>query len=50
MDVEVHYRENEVVKTIGVLNKIWRKKVNMEPKRRLYEGVVVPTAMYGSEA
>ena len=50
MDVEVNYRVNEGMKTIGVLNKMWKnKKVTMEAKKRLYEGVVVPTAMYGSE-
>ena len=41
---------NEGKKTVAVLNKMWRnRKVTMDAKRRLYEGVVVPTAMYGSE-
>ena len=50
MDVEVNYRVKEGMKTIGVLNKMWRnKKVNMEAKWHLYEGVVVSIAMFGSE-
>ena len=47
---DVAFRVGEARKTAGVLSGLWKNgQLGMEAKRRLYEGVVVPTALYGAE-
>ena len=47
MDAEVNHRSMDVRKCTGVLKSVWKNRnVSMETKR----GIVVPTALYGSEA
>ena len=51
MDAELNHRSMEVRKCAGVLKSVWKNRnVSMETKRGMYEGIVVPTALYGSEA
>ena len=51
MDAELNHRSREVRKCAGVLKSVWKNRnVSMETKRGMYEGIVVPTALYGSEA
>ena len=41
----------EVRKCVGVLKSVWKNRnVSMETKRSMHDGIVVPTALYGSEA
>lgn len=50
IDVEVKHRTNEVCKVLGGMNQVFRNRaLGMNAKKRLYEGVVVPTALYGAE-
>ena len=48
--VEVSYRVMEVSKCLGGLKCVMRNRyLGMKAKRRLYEGVIVPTALYRAE-
>ena len=50
IDVEVKCRMNEVGKVWGGMNRVFKcRSLGMNAKRRLYEGIVVPTALYGAE-
>ncbi len=47
---EVKFRMNEVRKVCGGMKRVFKcKSLGMSAKRRLYEGVVVPMALYGAE-
>ncbi len=47
---EVKFRMNEVGKVCGGMKRVFKcKSLGMRGKRRLYEGVVVPAALYGAE-
>ncbi len=47
---EVKFRMNEVGKVCGGMKRVFKcKSLGMSAKRRLYEGGVVPTAIYGAE-
>ena len=51
IDAELNHRIMEVRKCAGVLKSVWKNRnVSIETKRGMYEGIVVPTALYGSEA
>ena len=51
MDAEFNHKNVEVRKSADVLKSVWKNRnVSMETKRGMYEGIVVPTALYGSEA
>ena len=51
MNAELNHRSMEVRKCAGVLKSVWKNRnVSMKTKRSMYEGIVVPTALYGSEA
>ncbi|XP_076038213.1 uncharacterized protein LOC143023538 isoform X2 [Oratosquilla oratoria] len=48
--VEVECRLREASKCLGGLKSVMRNRhLGMDAKRRLYEGVIVPTALYGTE-
>lgn len=48
---DVRQKVNEGCKVMGVLNGIFKcRALSIEVKRCLYESVVVPTVLYGSEA
>ena len=48
---EVNYRVKEVSKCLDGMKSVIRNRyLGMGVKRRLYEGVVVSTALYGAEA
>ena len=50
IDVEVKHRMNEVCKVLGGMHQVFRNRaLGMNAKKRLYEGLVVPTALYGAE-
>ena len=50
MDAELNHRSMEVRKCAGVFKSVWKNRnVSMETKRGMHEGIVVPTALYGSE-
>ena len=47
---EVQSRAIEAGKAMGGMNKIFQnREMGMEAKKGLYESVIVPTALYGSE-
>ena len=47
---EVRYRVGEAGKVMGGMKKVWKNRdLGMGVKRRLYESVVVPTALYAAE-
>ncbi len=47
---EVKFRINEVGKMCGGMKSVFKcTLLGMSAKRRLYEGVVVPTALFGAE-
>ena len=51
LETELNHRLTEARKSAGVLNNMWRNRgIGIEVKRRMYEGIVVPTVLYGSEA
>ena len=51
VEEEVKYRVKEASKCMGGMKKVMSNRtLGMSAKRRLYEGVVVPTALYGAEA
>ena len=50
VDEEVKYRVKEASKCMGGMKSVMSNRaLGMSAKRRLYEGVVVPTAVYGAE-
>ena len=50
IETEVKSRINEVGKVMGGMRRVFNcRSLGMSVKRRLYEGVAVPTALYGSE-
>ena len=50
IEVEVKSRVNEVAKVQGGLKEMFKcKTLRMDAKRKLYEGIAVPTALYGAE-
>ena len=47
---DVNMRVGEGLRTFGAMKKMWNSRsVSMNVKRELYERIVVPTVMYGSE-
>ena len=51
VEADVHHRVNEGCKVLGALKGIIKNRgLGMNVKKVLYEKVVVPTAMYGSES
>ena len=51
VEEDVRQRVGEGCKTMGVLNGLFKcRSLHMEVKRGLYEGVVVPTVLYGAES
>ena len=47
---DVNSRVNEAAKVQGAMRCMWKvRSVGMSAKRRMYESIVVPTALYGSE-
>ena len=54
MDAELNHRSMKISKCADILKSVWKyRNLSMEnwrSKRDMYEGIVVPTAMYGSEA
>ena len=51
MYAELNNRSMEVRKCAGVLKSVWKNRnVSIETKRGMYEGIVVPTNLYGSRA
>jgi Reverse transcriptase (RNA-dependent DNA polymerase). len=50
VDAEVSHRVKEAAKVMGGLKKVINSRsLGMEAKRTLYEGIVVPTVLYGAE-
>jgi len=50
VDEDVRYRVNEASKAWGGMKAVFKaRQLGMNVKRRLYEGVIVPTALYGAE-
>ena len=51
MEEEIRSRIGKAARVIGVLNEpVWkRKKLSRRTKLRVYNAIVVPTLMYGSE-
>ena len=50
VEEEVKFRMKEVGKVCGGMKRIFKcRSLGMNAKRKLYEGVVVPTALYGAE-
>merc|ERR1712002_202066 len=48
---DVSMRVSEGMKTFGAMRRVWSERsVNVRVKRELYERIVVPTVMYGSES
>ena len=48
---DVSMRVGEGMKTFGAMKRMWKSRsLNVEVKRELYERIVVPTVMYGSES
>ena len=51
VEVDVNFRVGEARKAVGTVRKMWKNGgLGMEAKKLLYEGIVVPTALYGAEA
>ena len=51
IEADVHHRVNEGCKVLGALKGVIKKRgLGMKVKKVLYEKVVVPTVMYGSES
>ena len=47
---EVNHRVKEAVEVQGAMRDMWKvRSVGMNAKRRMYESIVVPTALYGAE-
>ena len=50
IEIEVESTINDVGKVLGEIKKVFSSKgMGMNVKRRLYKGVAVPTAIYGTE-
>jgi hypothetical protein len=50
MKIEMKQRVSEGEKVSGVLRKMWKGEgLSIDRKRGMYEGIVVPTLLYGSE-
>ena len=50
VEEEVSWRVGEARKAAGTVKKLWKNGgLGMGAKKMLYEGIVVPTALYGSE-
>ena len=50
VEEDVNFRVGEARKVAGAMKRLWRNEgMGMEAKKVLYEGVVVPTVLYGSE-
>ena len=50
VEEDVKYRVNEASKVLGSMKRVCKsRQLGMNAKRRLYEGVIVPTALYGAE-
>ena len=48
---DVSMRVGEGMKTFGAMKRVWSaRSVTLNVKRELYERIVVPTVMYGSES
>ena len=51
MKADVSMRVGEGMRTLGAMKMLWiARSVNVRPKRELYDRVVIPTVIYGSEA
>ncbi|WP_147453090.1 hypothetical protein [Xanthobacter tagetidis] len=49
-EVEVYHRVNEMCKVLGACKMVMGcRSLGMDAKRAFYEGVIVPTVLYGSE-
>ncbi|MCP4272649.1 MAG: hypothetical protein GY781_11890, partial [Gammaproteobacteria bacterium] len=49
--IEVCQRVNEGCKVLGACKRVFKcRSLNMNAKKALYEGVIVPTVLYGAEA
>ncbi len=49
--MEVCQRVNEGCKVLGACKRVFKcRSLNMNAKKALYEGVIVPTVLYGAEA
>ncbi len=50
IDGEVKFKMNEVEKVCEGMKRVYKcRSLGVTAKRRLYEGVLVPTALYGTE-
>ena len=49
LDEELRTRIGRACATFGQLFKIWRRKINLKTKLRIYNAVVISTLLYGSE-
>ena len=50
MEKELNHRITQARKSAGALGGMWNNRgVSIEVKRRMYESIVVPTVLYGSE-
>jgi len=51
METEVRHRVGEGAKVLGALRGVWRKRdLPVEAKMGMFEGIVVPSVLYGCEA
>ena len=51
IECELKHRVTEARKSAGMLERMWKNRgVSMEVKRRMYDSIVIPTALYASEA
>ena len=49
LDEELRTRIGRASATFGQLFKIWRSKISLKTKLRIYNAVVISTVLYGSE-
>ena len=51
IEMELNHRITEARKSAGVLDRMWKNRgIGIAVKKRMYEGIVIPTVLYGSEA
>ena len=50
VEADVHHRVNEGCKVLGALKGVMNRGLGMNVKKVLYEKLVVPTVIYGSES
>lgn len=51
IECELEHRVTEARKSAGMLDRMWKNRgVSMEVKKRMYDSIVIPTVLYGSEA